>query len=74
MEKQAADAAYAKLHEAQPYHDGTFTSWSKDRGPGYPYHFNDGVSIGVADYDVTPHDTFTTEVSASPVAPAEDDG
>ncbi len=71
MEKQAADAAYAKLHEKEPYHDGSFTSWAKDRGPSHPYHFNDGVHIGVAGHDLTPHDLFTTEVNASPVQPPD---
>ena len=69
MEQRAADAAYAKLHEKEPYHNGSFTSWSKDRGPDHPYHFNDGVSIGVSGYDIAPHDKFTTERDASPEPP-----
>lgn len=70
MERDAADAAYAKLHEEEPYHNGSFTSWSKHRGEEHPYHFRDGVSIGVTDHDVTPWDKFPTEVNASPVRPA----
>lgn len=73
MERDAADAFYAKLHEKEPFHDGSFTSWSKDRGLGHPYHFRDGVSIGVAGHDLTPHDKFTTERDASPVRPASSD-
>lgn len=74
MEREAAAARYAKLHEKAPYHDGSFTSWAADRGPSHPYHFNDGVSIGIADHNVTPWDNFTTKAEASPVdAPAEDD-
>lgn len=70
MEQQAADALYAKLHEKEPFHDGTFAKWSPDRTLEFPYHFKDGVRIGVTDYDVMPHDPFTTEVNASPVLPA----
>lgn len=70
MEQRAADALYAKVHEREPYHDGSFTSWSKDRSLDHPYHFNDGVSIGVTDYDIAPHDKFTTERDASPEQPA----
>lgn len=73
MEQQAADALYAKLHEKEPFHDGTFTSWATDRTLDHPYHFKDGVSIGVAGFDVTPHDQFTTEVNASPTPPASSD-
>lgn len=69
MERDAADAAYAKLHEKEPYHNGSFTSWSKDRGEEHPYHFRDGVSIGVTDHDVAPWDKFPTEVNASPTRP-----
>lgn len=73
MEREAAAASYAKLHEKEPYHNGSFTSWSKDRGPSHPYHFNEGVSIGVADENLTPWDKFTTEVNASPVKQASSD-
>lgn len=73
MEREAAAAAYAKLHEKEPYHDGSFTSWASDRGRSHPYHFNDGVSIGVAGHDATPWDAFTTEREASPVLRAEGD-
>ncbi|MGH3996674.1 MAG: hypothetical protein ACRDTJ_04345 [Pseudonocardiaceae bacterium] len=74
MERRAAETLYAELHEKEPYHNGTFASWSKDRGPSHPYHFNDGVSVGVTDRDVTPWDTFTTQRNASPTPPTEDDG
>lgn len=68
MEREAAADAYAALHgENAAYHDGTFTSWAKVRGPGHPYSAMAGVSIGVAKSDIAPHDAFTTERDASPV-------
>ena len=69
MEREAASAMYAKLHEDAPYHDGSFRSWAKERSQSHPYHFGDGVTFGVAAEDIAPHDKFTTEVDASPVAP-----
>ena len=72
MERSAANSAYAKLHEKAPYHDGTFRSWAKEWSPTHPYHYNDGVSIGVSDRDLTPHDAFTTKADASPLPPEDD--
>ena len=70
MEREAADAAYAALHEDLPFHDGTFTSWSAKRSTSHPYHFRSGVTFGVADRDVAPWDRFTTDRDASPVDPS----
>lgn len=69
MERDAAQALYADLHEKAPYHDGTFTDWEAKRSSSHPYHFNDGVSFGVAEADPSPWDLFTTRVDASPVQP-----
>lgn len=69
MEREAAQAAYEALHEAEPWHDGTFTQWSKDRSSMYPYHFRHGVTIGVTDGNVAPWDEFTTKRSATPFPP-----
>lgn len=74
MEREAAKAAYEQLHKDEPYHDGTFTDWAKDRGPGHPYHYSDGVTFGVAESDPAPHDAFATRVDASPVIPEPDGG
>ncbi|HEY9353474.1 MAG TPA: hypothetical protein VIP28_09500, partial [Nocardioides sp.] len=70
MEREAANAAYADLHEDAPFHNGTFTSWAKERSKRHPYRYNDGVTITVAGHDPTPWDKFTTEVNASPAPPA----
>ena len=51
MERQAAVARWAKLHEKEPYHDGSFQVWSKTRTPETPYHYDDGVTIWVTDTD-----------------------
>jgi hypothetical protein len=67
MEREAAQAVYDMLHEDQPWHDGTFTSWAKNRSAKHPYHFKHGVTIGVAAQNVSPWDEFTTKHDASPV-------
>lgn len=59
---------YADLHKDAPYHNGTFGSWVKERSASHPYHFSDGVTFGVAGEDLAPHDKFTTDEYASPVA------
>lgn len=66
MTRAAAIALYGDLHEAAPYHDGSFTSWSKERTRSHPYKYDEGVSIGVAETDFAPDDMFTTEVDAKP--------
>lgn len=66
MEREAAGAMYGELHKEEPYHDGSFASWAKERSSSHPYHFGEGVSIGVADVDLSPDDKFTTEVDARP--------
>lgn len=65
MEREAAHAAYSALHADEPYHDGSFTSWSKARSTSHPYHFDSGVIVGVS-ADPTPDDPFTTERDAQP--------
>ena len=71
MEREAADAAYAALHDQDSgamFHDGTFTSWAAKRSPSHPYAATAGVTIGVADRDLAPWDRFTKDRDASPVA------
>lgn len=72
MEREGAQAAYAELHKDRPYHNGKFTSWAADRSASHPYHFTDGVKIGVAAEDLASWDKFTTETNASPVPPEGD--
>lgn len=56
METAAAKARYDQRHKDKPYHDGTFKSWSKERGAHHPYHASEGVQIWVDDVDHTPDD------------------
>lgn len=62
MERAAAERLYAELHGEKyggyAWHDGTFQSWAKDRSSSNPYHFEDGVTIWVADVDVDPDNDF----------------
>lgn len=74
MEREAAEAAYTALHEAAGFHDGTFTSWVKDRSDSHPYAAASGVAISVAKRDVAPHDEFTTDRDASPLVAEESPG
>jgi hypothetical protein len=69
--RAAAQALYDDLHKDRPFHDGSFTSWSKTRSKAHPFHHNDGVTIGSAAEDINPWDEFTTKVDASPVPPAD---
>ncbi len=72
MELAAARAMYAALHDDLSYHDGSFRAWSKERSPAYPYHYDDGVRIVLAETDVRPWDHFTTDVNADPSSPESD--
>lgn len=58
MERAAAQAKYAELHEALPFHDGTFAKWAKERSASHPYRYDEGVTVWVAEHDLTPHDHF----------------
>lgn len=74
MERLAAEAMYLALHEERPFHDGTFTSWAKERSRSHPYGAMEGMTIGVSDTDLAPWDHFTTKRDASPFAPEEPPG
>lgn len=82
MERMAADAAYSRLHEDRPWHDGSFERWAEKPSREFPYHVTFGVTVGVAESDLRPWDNFLKRESASPVepvqsedlAPHEDDG
>lgn len=62
MERAAAEWRYDQLHDAAPFHDGTFPTdpdrWSATRTKDFPYHFKDGVTVWVAENDLAPHDHF----------------
>lgn len=73
MERTAADARYAKLHDDRKWHDGTFTSWVKEQSTSHPYRFDFGVTIGVADTDIRPDDDFLTREKA-PLAAKQPQG
>lgn len=65
MNEEAAKRLYARLHEALPFHDGTFTQWAKDPSRDFPFHFNDGVTIWASSVDLSPDDTFLADASSS---------
>lgn len=64
MENAAANARYTALHEKRPYHDGTFTSWAKERSDRHPYHADWGTTVWVHDVDLSPNDDFLTNEEA----------
>lgn len=79
MEREGAQGRYRDLHKDREHHDGTFTRWSAKRTRETPFGFDEGVTIGVSETDLTPWDDFTTNPEASPVPPdsgqaASDDG
>jgi hypothetical protein len=52
MQREAAVALYALLHQDRPYHDGTRQNWSAERSREFPYYFGDGVSIFMSQVDL----------------------
>lgn len=58
MEESAARREYDRIHEARPWHDGTFAKWSSERTSATPYRYDDGVEISVAQVDLNPGDEF----------------
>ena len=75
MEREAAQAALGALRgEDAKWHDGTFTSWRKDRSASHPYPAGAGEYVHVADVDVAPWDEFTTKLDASPIPPSTSEG
>lgn len=73
MALAAANGRYDDLHKEQPYHDGTFTFWAKDRSRAFPYHYRDGVSIWVTREDLSPDDDFLEDGSVV-AGPEQSDG
>lgn len=64
MAEAGAKALYADLHDAAPFHDGTFKSWHKTRSRTHPYHYSDGVTISVSGEDLSPDDDFLRRPAA----------
>jgi hypothetical protein len=51
METASALAAYRRLHEKRPWHDGTFTDWAEEQSESHPFHFDHGIRIWVTETD-----------------------
>lgn len=66
MEREAAAAKYARLHQDAQWHDGSFTSWSTQPDVSHPYHRDHGVTIWVAKKDYSPDDDFLRGPSLAP--------
>lgn len=58
MARAAAQWMYDQKHKDEPYHDGSWTFWSKDRSGAHPFHYMDGVRIWVSRENRTPDDDF----------------
>lgn len=58
MAREAAERRYDAVHEKEPFHDGTFSSWAKEPSGRHPFRHTDGVTIWIADRDLTPDDDF----------------
>lgn len=72
MELRAAERKWAALHEAMPWHDGTFSSWSQERSASHPCHYTDGVTLWVAEVDYDPDGDWLSGRGA--VDEEQDDG
>jgi hypothetical protein len=73
MTQKEAEADYQARHTERPYHDGTFSDWQPTRSSSHPFHFEWGVTIGVAPVDVNPHDEFRKVEKQSPLPPEASD-
>lgn len=60
MNEAAARHRYEELHRERPFHDGSFSRWSKERTESTPFHFQDGVEVYVSLTDDNPDDDFLT--------------
>lgn len=66
MALAAAQRKYDELHEAKPFHDGTFKVWAEKRSDRTPFHYLDGVRIWVSAHDLTPDDDFLNDPPNQP--------
>lgn len=67
----AAQRKWDAVHEAMPFHDGSFKSWVKERSDSHPFHYNDGVRWWVSDVDYSPDADF---LSGRGAVDREEDG
>jgi hypothetical protein len=59
----AARRIYDMVHQARPFHDGTFDDsdprhWAEKPSRDFPFRYDDGVSIRLALTDENPEDQF----------------
>lgn len=54
----AANRTFDELHEKQPFHDGHYRRFGKERTRATPFHVRDGVRIWVSAHDLTPDASF----------------
>lgn len=59
METASAQAAYERLHEKRPWHDGTFTDWADAPSETHPFHHQHGIRIWVSTSDLMLGGHFT---------------
>lgn len=64
MARKGALALYELQHEEMPYHDGWRSSWAKKRSASHPFHWSDGLSVGVSPVDVDPDGEWLPVVAA----------
>lgn len=58
MELAAAQRKWHELHKEDVFHDGTRTSWAKERSDSHAYHYDDGVRLWVSEVDYQPDETW----------------
>lgn len=72
----AASAAFARMydlmHADEPYHDGTFTHWSKHPSKATPFKYDDGVTVYASPVNEHPDDDFLGKPS-EPVETPDDE-
>lgn len=67
-ETQAAQAKFDQLHKKRPWHDGTMRRWAEERSDGFPYHYQHGTTIWVAETDLGLGGDFLSGAPSEPDA------
>lgn len=65
-ELAVAERLFDALHEREPWHDGTFSTWSGEFSEATPWHYRDGTRIYLAETDENPSDQFLADKLARP--------
>lgn len=58
MARAAVQRAFDRKHEEKPYHNGAFEDWRAEPDATHLWHYQDGVTLWLSPYDLTPDDDW----------------